>query len=205
MTTPTAPSAPPRTAERLLAALGADPELRDLFLGDLAEEHAIRAAYDGERAARRWYWREAFRVAPYLLRDAAGRLRGRDVARLAVAVLTAYLCATIVGGVVYAAAVRTVMPLGFGPGTLSALLALNVATHVLGGYIAAALDGRRPLVAALALGLAWSGARLVITAADGNDTPDWAVWVGAGRLALSVAAVALGGVLRVAPARGARR
>ncbi|HEX7242371.1 MAG TPA: permease prefix domain 2-containing transporter, partial [Longimicrobiaceae bacterium] len=63
----TAPQTPPRTAERLLEALGAEPELRDALLGDLAEDFATRAADQGERAARRRYWREALRAAPYLL------------------------------------------------------------------------------------------------------------------------------------------
>ena len=47
------PRRPPKTAEPLLEALGAEPEFRDALLGDLTEELAIRAAYDGERAARR--------------------------------------------------------------------------------------------------------------------------------------------------------
>lgn len=45
------PSVYRRAVERLLEALGAEPEFRDALLGDLTEELAIRAAYDGERAA----------------------------------------------------------------------------------------------------------------------------------------------------------
>jgi|SRR5688500_1987509 len=46
---------PPRLAEAILESLGAQPEFRDDVLGDLAEELAIRSAWDGEREARRWY------------------------------------------------------------------------------------------------------------------------------------------------------
>ena len=42
---------PPRVAEAVLESLGAQPEFRDDVLGDLAEELAIRAGWDGERAA----------------------------------------------------------------------------------------------------------------------------------------------------------
>src|ERR671923_2743633 len=53
--------APPRIIHRLLAlALGASAVGRSV-VGDLAEEYADRAARD-ERAARRWYHREAFSI-----------------------------------------------------------------------------------------------------------------------------------------------
>lgn len=78
----TSPAPPvPRAAERLLEGLGADAEYREALLGDLAEEYATRLAYDGPGAARRWYRREALRVAPHLLRDWTRRLRWRGAAR----------------------------------------------------------------------------------------------------------------------------
>ena len=60
---------PPRLAEWLLRALIPDPRLEQAVLGDLAEEWADRVRRDGERAANRWYRREAMKTAPHLLAD----------------------------------------------------------------------------------------------------------------------------------------
>ncbi|MBV9879717.1 MAG: hypothetical protein JO180_04435 [Gemmatirosa sp.] len=84
---------PPVTAERLLETLGADPEFRDMIVGDLREEHALRLDWDGEHAARRWYRREALRVAPHLLRDGVRRLGWRGTRRAAGTAMTAVVCA----------------------------------------------------------------------------------------------------------------
>ncbi|MGH9793150.1 MAG: ABC transporter permease [Candidatus Acidiferrales bacterium] len=50
---------PPRLAQILLRTTLPTSE-REFFLGDLEEEFRARAASDGRRAARRWYWRQAF-------------------------------------------------------------------------------------------------------------------------------------------------
>jgi hypothetical protein len=213
MTTLTSPTTPPRATERLLEALGADAEFRDALLGDLAEEHAIRAAYDGERAARRWYRREALRVAPHLLRDGARRLGWRGVGRLAGIVLTSYVFTTLICLAVAATAWGVAALLGYGPdrlpiathtlpgaGLLTLVLVVSAAVPVLGGYIAAALDDRTPLVAALALGTAWSGVFLgVLALATVLHLPEPAVpaWVRVCQLALVLSGAALGGALRV--------
>src|SRR5690349_20389975 len=81
-----APLHPPRIAERLLMASGAESELCTEIAGDLAEEFSLRAAWDGAAAARRWYYRECARVAPYLLRDWWRQRRLRDKAHVATAV-----------------------------------------------------------------------------------------------------------------------
>jgi putative ABC transport system permease protein len=52
---------PPQLAERLLALL-LDDDLREPFMGDLAESFAKLATEQGIGAARRWYWREAMRA-----------------------------------------------------------------------------------------------------------------------------------------------
>lgn len=163
----TMPGTPPRTPERLLEALGAEPEFRDALLGDLAEEFAIRAAYDGDHSARRWYWMEAFRVAPHLLRDWARRLRPRGVARLAGAVGAAYFS---VGAFAYAVLVvleavverirgQTTLPWHdphAGTLALCGLLLGDVAVAATGGWLAAKLEDRSPAVAAAALGVVWA-------------------------------------------------
>lgn len=58
---------PPKLAQRLIGLLALS-EQRSALLGDLAEEFAFRAGLYGERAAHRWYWRQARRsAAPFLL------------------------------------------------------------------------------------------------------------------------------------------
>jgi hypothetical protein len=210
----TTPSVPPRTAERLLDALGAEPEFRDALLGDLAEEYAIRHACDGPRAALRWYWREALRVAPYLLCDWARRLRPRDVARLVRHVIAAYAMVFIVAFVVMVT-VEVVVEAVRGqttffwhdehPGalSLSLTLLLVVALAMAGGWLASWLEGRAPevrapAVAALTLGVAWAAYSLVDPLPKRPPLPELYV------LSQAVAVLAgttLGGALRIATRR----
>lgn len=63
-------STPDTGPERLLLALGADPEFVDGVFGDLAEEHAFRLAHDGARAAAAWRARELARSMPHFIRSA---------------------------------------------------------------------------------------------------------------------------------------
>ena len=56
------PLAPPKMAERLLAATVTDESWRDSILGDLREEYAMIRERSGERYARRWYWRHALAI-----------------------------------------------------------------------------------------------------------------------------------------------
>jgi hypothetical protein len=69
----------PRTPERFLEALGADTDFRDSVLGDMAEEFELRLQLGGPGVARRWYYRECLRVAPYLLRNWFRNLRWRHL------------------------------------------------------------------------------------------------------------------------------
>ena len=79
--------------ERLLCALGADPEFVEVVLGDLAEERAARSDVDGERAARWWYRLEVLRSAPHLVasavRGASWRRRSAMMMVVAAAAVTA--------------------------------------------------------------------------------------------------------------------
>jgi putative ABC transport system permease protein len=70
-----APGRPPRVAV-LLLRLSAPPAERDEMLGDLVEEHALRARRSGGRAADRWFWSQALRSLP-----ANVFRRARDAAR----------------------------------------------------------------------------------------------------------------------------
>jgi len=173
---------PPRLAEAFLASLGAQPEFRDAVLGDLAEELALRTQWDGVRAARRWYYREAIRSTPYLLRDWVRGLRLRDVSRLAGVVLTSYVFMTMIALTVLTIARSVMGTAGLSTGLqwlgqrhgipLALTFALGSCAAVLGGYIAGWLHARAPIVAALALGAVWSLVGLVaIAAVESTVTP----------------------------------
>ncbi|MEO7086718.1 MAG: hypothetical protein ABI442_17005 [Gemmatimonadaceae bacterium] len=156
------PAIPQRT-ERLLQSLGADPDFRDAVLGDLAEEFAIRAVWDGERAARWWYRRESVRVAPHLLRNWLGRTPARGLVRIAAAITAGWssifaLEVVIVQGIAPVFGIpiegRLLAVTSRTPLEAFALSVLFVVwTHcdgVLAGFVAAKVSPRSPLVGALA-------------------------------------------------------
>jgi len=211
---------PPRTAERLLESLGAAPDFRDAILGDLAEEFALRAAHDGNGAARHWYYREAIRATPHLLWNGARSLRGRDVRHLAGVVLTSYVLllvlALMIGGMVRGVMVALGVAPGSGPllqgGPLFrvAAMMLGVITAMTGGYIAAWLNERAPLVTALVLGAVWSFAAVLITAMAGAPSSSEAfgavpAWYRFIVPVVIVVGTTLGGMLRVSASRTPRR
>ena len=173
---------PPRLAESFLASLGAQPEFRDGVLGDLAEELSLRAAWDGARAARRWYYREALRAVPYLFRDWARSLRVRDVTRLIGVVITSYVFMAMIGVTALVVARVVVGAMGLSsaldwlgrnePISVIANLTIGSVGAALGGYIAGWLHPRAPVVGALALGVAWSAAAMAaVTLAVSTPTP----------------------------------
>ncbi len=65
---------PPRLATWIVRIAAAAAE-RDELLADLADEFGEQAAAAGARAARRWYWRQALRSVPPLIRRRADRPR----------------------------------------------------------------------------------------------------------------------------------
>ena len=199
--------APPRVAELLLESLGAQAAFRDSLLGDLAEEFALHVERDGIGAARRWYYRESIRATPYLLRDWARGLRSRDLSHLAGVVLSSYVFLVMLAGF-FAAVVRsTIVTFGVpldlrlvrtGDVLLHAIgLPLGAIGAMMGGYIAAWLHDRAPLVSALALGVVWSCIDLLVLRIIGS-TPAWyqfAVPV------VVLVGTATGGALRVCSSR----
>jgi hypothetical protein len=211
----------PRTAERLLEALGAEPEFRDALLGDLHEEFAIRAAWDGDRAARRWYRREALRVAPHLLRDGVRWMRGADLARLAGAVLTSFALIAMLGALlgaligperVVGALVALQIPpeapwwrtlLAFAA-ALTFRLTLTATGAMLGGYVAARLDARSPLLASAAVGVVRAALPLVtLVMVLGAAAAVRHLWLWPVHAAVALGASVLGGALRVSRRRPA--
>ncbi len=83
-------------AERLLLALGADPDFLDGVFGDIAEEEADRARHDGAPAAAAWRTRELLRSMPHLVRSALRHGGPRAYMRLAAVAAVAVLSISLV-------------------------------------------------------------------------------------------------------------
>ena len=175
---------PPRTAEVLLESLGARAAFLEPLLGDLAEGFAVRVERHGIGAARRWYYGEAVRATPHLLADWRRSIGASDVRRLAgVVVASFFLTMTLVFFATELVAAVT-DALGFAPGMappshgraalVSVWMPIGIACTVLGGYVAAWLDSRAPLVSAGALGLTWSCTAVAVgTMSRGSGTAAW--------------------------------
>jgi hypothetical protein len=199
---------PPRVAEALLSSLGADPTYRDSVLGDLAEEFEGRTVRDGVTAARWWYYSEALRSAPHLVRSFGARATGRDARRVGRAALVAlfglFIVALVLGGVATGIAsglgvrlsVRTL------PAPAIALLSIvGMAWTMIGGYFAASVDKETPLISALALGTFWCAVDVVAYL----FAPERATWQAFVPL-LPLIGVTVGGMLRAgAPAVSGER
>ena len=69
----------PSFAERLLLGFLTDAALGDAILGDLTEEWQARITRDGRLSADLWYWGQAIRTIPHLLRDWCVNATRRDV------------------------------------------------------------------------------------------------------------------------------
>lgn len=152
----------PRKTERLLEALGADTDFRDSVIGDLAEEFEIRLQWDGPRAARRWYYRESLRVAPYLLRDWWRTLRLRHIGHFAVVVLLSSLGAIVLDFLIRLGLIRLLATRGVPldalpslPGAVALLLLWTLVDAAFAGYVAARIGRRAPLPSALLVGVVW--------------------------------------------------
>lgn len=167
----------------------------------------MRAERDGVRSARIWYCREAIRAVPHLLLNATRHLRGADAMRVGGVVMTSYVFVGMLAGIavamwfsVFAALNRHAPPLDtmrfYGGSALGALAVFAA------GYIAAWLDGKTPLVSALALGVAWACLDVVMILTVAPEAanpvfrpPSWyALYV---PIVVMIAATA-GGIVRVA-------
>jgi len=154
--------APPRTAELILASLGAESQFRDAMLGDLAEEFGDRAERDGVCAARRWYYREATRSTPHLLRSWTQHVERKELARIGGVLVTSYMIAVmtfvfmLMAGIAIAVRLGMLLPTApIWPNPSAFLLAgltlYGAAFWTFVGYVVAWLDERTPLISALAL------------------------------------------------------
>jgi hypothetical protein len=189
----------PRFPERVLSALGASKYFRDDVLGDLAEEFAIRAEFD-LRAARRWYYREAWRAAPYFVRNAVRSLRRREVLGVGSAILVALTGATIFRDLFFRVAEPIVSVLDLPPNFLLSwfmapvFVLVNAITPTAGGYVAAWAHKKAPLLTAVTLGIVWSAIDVAVIASAPAEFPALYRY-GAPFMALVFSTV--GGLLRV--------
>ncbi len=175
-------SRPPRLATFLLGRLVPARD-REELIGDLVEEHALRARGGGAAAAR-WYWGQTVRTTGSL---AWAGFRSGGWLKTLGAVLLAYLAVNVV--VMAGDFAMSKLP-GASEQTFAVLsLAVGLPAAVLGGYVAARL--RRGAAGALAVLIAAMG--VVSLLATGAAAP---LWYQLALIVVGPAGVLLGGRLR---------
>jgi hypothetical protein len=200
---------PPPVAGRLLESLGGTSDFCDEVLGDLAEEYAQRAAWDGTMQARRWYWRETWRVAPYLLRSWWESATGTDFLDVASAAIKGALATTVVSYCIIAlevslrnnaihSGVVNAFTLGVAIMPYRAWVLFSNFTFLgIGGWVAARASTRAPAAAVIAYAGGWTALLLTLeTHLPGN----WLHVASAFRIANSAAilgGIVAGGLLRM--------
>lgn len=201
-------SSTPRKGELFLEALGAGTEFRDEVIGDLAEEFALRVTWDGPVVARRWYYRECTRVAPYLIRDWWRNVRRGDVSHIANVVGLSSVCMLTMTWFLLLTVVSVVWVVGGPPalrslvrsppmiGIVSVTLVWNFVIGIFGGVIAAWASRRTPIASTVALALAWTLPTVVSHLLRGPPTTPVALAVHIASVTLLVAGTLLGGLLR---------
>jgi hypothetical protein len=185
----------PRTAERLLEMLGTESEFRDLVLGDLAEEFGMRVQWDGQAAARRWYYREGLRVAPYLLRDwwrGSQKKHARYLARVVLASSAALMALEWLLQRVKGLLLPTESARAMAAGLPLLMLAWTLVSGLFAGYVAARIGRRAPIHSALLMAVAWAALMLR------SGWPSVPPWFLALNVTTMVAATIAGGLFRVA-------
>jgi hypothetical protein len=200
---------PPRIAERVLESLIADDYLRDAVIGDLTEEFAGRVEWDGVSEARRWYYAHAIRTAPFLLRLWLRHASRADVSRVLGVVVTAYMGLLMIAAAVGAIGMSILnvfdVPafdlegriLAGDPVVFLVMLGFGMMNSVLGGFLAAWIDDRKPLISAVAFGSLWAVVQIVLPMISGVGP----YWYRALIPAVLIAGAFSGGVMRVLKAK----
>lgn len=197
----------PPFAERLLLGLLTDPALGDAILGDLTEEWRTRTTRDGRMAADLWYWGQAIRTMPHLLRDwrvnatcrgvrlrLAGILVVFGIAALPAA--AAHVMANISLGVARVMLGSLSASDGGMPLTLNWLeiagipLAVSAVCALAGAYVLGSRTRIAPLVSVFWLGAAWIAVSAALPLAL-----RWPSWYFVAFPAVLAAATASGGIL----------
>ena len=197
----------PSFAERLLLGFLTDPALGDAILGDLAEEWRTRITRDGRMAASLWYWGQAIRTMPHLLRDWWVTATRRDVRlRLAGIVVVfgiaalpaaaAHLTANIGLGVARVmlgslSAVDGGMPLTLNWLEIAGIpLAVSAVCALAGAYVLGSRSRIAPLVSVF-----WFGASSIVVSAALPLALRWPSWYFVALPAVLAVATAFGGTL----------
>jgi hypothetical protein len=197
----------PPFAQRLLLGLLTDPALEDAILGDLTEEWRTRITRDGRTAANLWYWGQAIRTMPHLLRIWCVNATSRDVRLRLAGILVVFGIAAIPA---VATHVMTNMSLAVARvmlGSLSAVdggmpltlnwleivgfpLAVSAICALAGAYVL----GSRPRVAPL-VSVFWLGTTWIALSAALPLALRWPSWYVVALPAVLAIATASGGIL----------
>jgi len=198
----------PPFAERLLLGFVTDPALGDAILGDLTEEWRTRITRDGRRSADLWYWGQAIRTMPHLLRDWCVNTTRRDVRLRLAGMLVVFGIAALpaaaahwranihlaiarlmLGSMSAASDGGQTMPLTLNWLEIAGIpLAVSAVCALAGAYVLGSRSRIAPLVSVFWLGAAWIAVSAALPLAL-RWLPSWYV-------------VALGAVVAVATASG---
>jgi hypothetical protein len=182
----------PRVATCLLKCF-LPPTDREVVLGDLIEEYAIRARSDPASMVDRWYWGQVYRSIPQAQWSAIRR--GGAVTTLATA-LAAFIAAGALESAGLAALSRVLVMDANQPTALSVIVGL--ATIVLGGYVAAWI---RPGAAQALAGIEMIAVVILMVTMSGSAP----LWYGLTFLIIGPLAACAGGTLRVGRQTGRGR
>ena len=198
---------PPPFAERLLLGLLTDPALADAVLGDLTEEWRTRVTRDGRMAATLWYWRQAIRTMPHLLRDWCVNATRRDVRRRLAGILLVFGIAAIPAVATHLITNMNLVVAQVMLGSLSAVdggmpLTLNwleiagipLSVSAIGALAGAYVLGSRSRVAPL-VSVFWLGAVWIAVSAALPLALRWPTWYVVALPAVLAIATACGGML----------
>jgi hypothetical protein len=192
--------APPLFTECAVGALAADCDLREAFLGDLAEEFAERCEQHGAGHARRWYRGQAIRSVPYLLAACwwpSPGVRSRQIRALLGGVVAGYLTLLLLHQTAQFVTGRLLIYVGHGSASWAFVpcsLAAGAGCAVLGGLVAARALPDAPLASALSLAAGCGTLAVTGILINGGVMPLW-YWGGL-QLLLAPVGVCLGGLLR---------
>lgn len=199
---------PPPFAERLLLGFLTDPALGDAILGDLAEEWQTRIARDGRTSADRWYWGQALRTMPYLLREWSVNASRRDVRLRLAGTLAVFAVAALPAAAAHVMANIKIAVVQVMLGSLSAAsdgrmpltlnwlgiagipLAVSAICALAGAYVLGSRSGNAPLVSVCWLGAAWIGVSAAMPL-----VLRWPSWYVVALPAVLAVATASGGIL----------
>lgn len=207
----------PPLAERLILGFVTDPALGEAILGDLTEEWRTRTIRDGRKSADLWYWGQAIRTMPHLLREWCVTATRRDVQRRLAGVLgvfgiaalpatAAHVMANIGLGIARVmlgslSASDGAMPLTFNWMELAGIpLAVSAACALAGSYVLASRTRIAPLISVCGFGAMWIAAAAALPLAL-----RWPTWYVVALTAVLAGATASGGITAILrPRRVAR-